>query len=226
MSIVDSGGNGMMKREHFDIYGARERARQAMRERMQAPRHGMVERERIIVRAAAPERTRFAFFGEDIVALRGLQLENALNRLHHVNQSEIAMAKMAETKATNPQVLNYAHRVRNEHQLLDLKTRALAARRGITLANYQPATYEKALARRLNQIKRGPMFEAAFLRVMNRGNDQMVEELTMVRDDLPDSSAARPLYDQALPIVTAHRDAVPSVQDRIRARLEEGDIGE
>ncbi|MGZ3669808.1 MAG: DUF4142 domain-containing protein [Bdellovibrionota bacterium] len=216
MSTSDSGGNGMAKLEHFDAYTPE------YAHKMHHARNWENE-DRVVYHSAAPSEHYFAVYGEDIPALRGLQLETALNRLHHINRSEIALAKMAETQGKSEDFLNLAHEIRADHELLERKVLAVAQRRNITLESFQLATYEKAVRDRLAKLK-GMEFETAFLRVNERGHEEAARSLRMVRNDLTDTEV-RGLINESIPRMMAHMSLSNDV-NRARARAEEGDLGE
>ena len=220
MSTVDTGGNGMARRDRFDIYGNGDEREY----RTTTRRHSQVKREwrgEDTAYVAPVNEHYYAVYGEDIPALRGLQLETALNRLHHINREDIELAKMAETRGKSPEFLNLAHEIRADHELMEKKVVALAKRRGITLKAYQLATYEKAVRDRLNKLN-GSEFETSFLRVNEQNSFEGARSLRLVRNDINDTEV-RGLINESLPRMTAHR-MLPS--DKARARAEEGDLGE
>jgi predicted outer membrane protein len=223
MSTVDTGGNGMARRDRFDIYG---KGNGEEIEFKSMPRHTHHAKrdwkgEDTTTFAAPVTEHYYAVYGEDIPALRGLQLETAINRLHHINREEIELSKMAETRGKSPEFLNLAHQIRADHELLEKKVNALAKRRGLRLESYQLATYEKAVRDRLNKLK-GTEFETSFLRVNEQNQVESSRSLRLVRNDLTDTEV-RGLINETLPRMTAER-ILPS--DKARARAEEGDLGE
>jgi predicted outer membrane protein len=236
MSTEDSGGNAMAKRDHFDTFSGESASGNMNDTNMRRSRHAEAQRDwsnresndedRVVYHSASapPSDEHFANYGEDLPALRGIQLEMALNRLHHINQKEIEMAKLAETKAKSANVLNLAHRIRADHEALEAKVKAIADKRNISLKSYQPATYEVALRDRLESLPEGREFETAFLRVNERGHDEAARDLRMVRNNLRDSEV-RDLINQALPQMAAHTH-LPNQSPKARASSEGGDLGE
>ena len=222
MSTVDTSGNGMAKREHFDIY-SKDSAFHPSRHARGEMRHDWTDEDRLVYRAASPNEHYFAFYGEDLPALRGLQLETALNRLHHINRKEVEMAKMAETRGKSADFLNLAHEIRADHEMLEKKVVALARRRSIPLEGFQLATFEKAVRSRLGKLS-GSDFETAFLRVNERGHSEAARSLRMVRNDLTDTEV-RGLINESLPRMAAHM-SMPSGTNKSRASFEGGDFGE
>jgi predicted outer membrane protein len=209
LSTSDSGGNGMAHRSRFDIYSNEDESYVPL-----ARHHAHA--------ASAPLMEHYyAVYGEDIPALRGLQLETAMNRLHHINREEIDMAKMAETRGKSAEFLNLAHVIRADHEALEKKVTTLAWRRSISLESFQLATYEKTVRDRLNKLS-GTEFETAFLRVNEQTGEEADRSLRLVRNELTDTEV-RGLINESLPRMAAHR-ILPS--DKARARAEEGDLGE
>lgn len=214
MSTTDTGGNGMVHRDHFDIYNFDDGS-----ERHHAHAKNVWKGEETTYAPATANY--YAVYGEDIPALRGLQLETALNRLHHINREEVEMAKMAETRGKSVEFLDFAHQIRADHEALEKKVVALAKSRGISLKSFELATYEKAVRDRLNKLN-GTEFETAFLRVNEQSQEESVRSLRLVRNELTDTEA-RGLINETIPRMTANR-MLPS--DKARARAEEGDLGE
>ena len=193
--------------------------------------------DRTVYRSAAPERademegghaamaasrhSHFTAYGDDISALKGLQLELALNHLHHLNQNQISLAKMAESRATTPAVLNLAHQIRADHEKMETKVEELAERRDVRLEGFQLSTYEQVVKNRLESLD-GEEFETAFLRVIDRSHDMHAADLEMIRDDVADQELAA-IVDEALPSMHAHQTGT---NIKARASTEEGDIGE
>lgn len=201
---------------------------EAMRkERMRQSRAEWRE-DRTVYRSGAPENAsasshrydQFAY-GDDIAALDGLQLELALNQMHHMNQSEIGLAKMAESKAKTPSVLNFAHQLRAEHELMEKKVQALADARDVKLERYELNTFEKVVKNRLNRLS-GQDFETAFLRVTDRNHDMAAADLRLMRNDISDERVSM-LIDESLPVIEAHK---ASGHYNGRAMMDEGDLGE
>jgi predicted outer membrane protein len=219
MSTTDTGGNGMARRNRFDIYNNSDEVEYRPTHLRHAKREWRGED--TTTYAAPVTEHYYAIYGEDIPALRGLQLETAMNRLHHINREEIEMSKMAETRGKTPAFLNLAHQIRSDHELLEKKVTALAKRRGIRLESYQLATYEKAVRDRLNRLK-GTEFETAYLRVNEQNHEEASRSLRLVRNDLTDTEL-RGLINESLPRMSAER-MLPS--NKARARAEEGDLGE
>ncbi len=176
-----------------------------------------------VFRSAAPESESvdFVYYGED-PALRGLQLAVALNRLHHFNRMEIELAKQAESRAKSPKVLNLAHQMRADHELMEKKVLALAKRRDIHLDGFQLATYERTVKNRMGKLN-SPEFETAFLRVIERTHDETANELLLVRNGLNDTEVLA-LINEELPLMAAHM-SLPEQVDKRRAGFEEENLG-
>lgn len=163
----------------------------------------------------------FTMYGDDLAALKGIQLDLALNHLHHLNQSQIGLAKMAESKAKTPSVLNLAHQIRADHERMEAKVEDLAAKRDVKLESFQLATYELVVKDRLESLA-APEFETAFLRVIDRNHDMAASDLRMIRDDVADEEVVT-LVEEELPAIHAHKAAS---QIKARASTDEGDFGE
>ncbi len=160
-------------------------------------------------------------YGDDLGALKGMQLSLALNQLHHMNQSQIGLAKMAESKAKSESVLNLAHQIRADYEKMEKKVEEIANARNIDLESFQLNTYEKVVRSRLNKLKAAE-FETAFLRVIDRNHDMAMADLRLMRDGVTDTRVIS-LIDEATPIMSAHKE---SNVLKGRASMDEGDLGE
>ena len=225
----DGAGNDILDREHFDIYSGESSGPPKRHAHAEESREDWVSDE-MASRSAAPRaaarygrgETIFAFYG-DIPTLKGLQLEVSLNRLHHIHQKEIDLAGLAATRAKSAEVLELARRIKADHEALDARVKALAVRRGCKLERFQLATYEKTVRTRLAKLK-GEEFEAAFLRVNDRGAEESASVMRMVRSDVGDPEA-RDLISEAIPKIMALR-AVSKEKSRAKARAEDGQLGQ
>lgn len=207
--------------------GFLQRERDLDRSRMRQSRAEWRE-DRTVYRSGAPsyssassEHSHFTMYGDDLSSLRGLELEMALNHLHHMNQRQIEMAKMAETKAKTPSVLNLAHQIRADHERLDTRVNQIADDRSVDLESFELNTYEKVLRNRLRDLS-APEFETAFLRVIDRGHEVAAADLRMIRDEVNDEQLNLLIRD-AIPAMQAHKQGSSF---RGRAGLEDGDLGE
>jgi len=160
-------------------------------------------------------------YGDDLDSLKGLQLELALNKMHHMNQAEIALAKMAENKAKTASVLNLAHQIRADHEKMERKVVTIADDRNVDLERFRLSTHEEVVNKRLKSLN-APEFETAFLRVIERNHDMTAADLRLIRDDLNDRQITQ-LIDESLPMMNSHKEG--SLQNG-RAMLEDGELGE
>lgn len=200
------------------------------KERIEARARAGWEEEETVFRSSAPggydsfagsRDNRFINYGDDIAALSGIQLSLALNHLHHLNQSQIQLAKMAETKAHTPAVLTLAHQIRADHEKMEKKVSELADKRDVDLESFQLSTYEKVVRNRLRTLS-GSEFERAFLKVVEKENELSTAEVEHLRFEVMDSEVDA-LAAELLPAIYAHQEG--SVFQG-KAAAEESGIGE
>lgn len=98
------------------------------------------------------------------------KLRMILRELHAVNQREIDAAKLAEARASSPQVKGFASEMLRDHQAADEKLQDLARKRHLNLAEATPndpihAAADAALDARVAMLKdeQGAAFDAAYL---------------------------------------------------------------
>lgn len=127
----------------------------------------------------------------------GITETEALNRLHHVNQTEIALAKLAESKAQSDLILNAAHDRRAKFEQREAKLEALARDRNIRLEAFSPATYEVAVNREL-EAKSGQDFEKAYKVALSRYQYEAAAHMRVARQSTKDSKVIALLHEEPL----------------------------
>jgi predicted outer membrane protein len=212
---TDTGGNGMAQRSRFDIY-SRENSASPNTTTTREYRRAETEE------AYAKREQDYLDLGNDIRGLRGIQSATTLNELQHLNKKQIDLAKLAESTAKSEAVLNMAHRIRADHEMLQKKVEAVAKKLKITLEPYRLAEPEQVIMDRLKSLQ-GRQFELAYMRVVDRGHRDVERTLSLVRADLVDPQVRGLMY-ETLPTLTAHTNMYH--ENRARARVEEEEIGE
>lgn len=150
-----------------------------------------------------------------------LEQELALNQLHHLNRVQIGLAKIAESRAKSPRVLNLAHQIRADHEKMEKHVEQIADKHNIDLEGFQLSTYEQYVNDHLEDLE-GSEFETTFLGVIGRSHDLNVASLRMIREDSGDPEIVA-LVEESLPTMHGHK---MGSQFKGRAGLEEGDLGE
>lgn len=138
--------------------------------------------------------------------------QDLANRLHHVNQTEIQLAQLAEQKATSNDVKEYAKTMIKDHQAADQKLTDWAKKKNLTLAEVQPANdvAQKKMAaeqanRDLLQSLEGKPFDTMYLANQVAGHDLVLGLLTSAEPQFAKADIV-PLLKNLEPVVREHRN--------------------
>jgi putative membrane protein len=136
-----------------------------------------------------------------------------LSNMHHVNQMEISLGRMAVKRGDSQQVKNFGRQLQSDHKFNDKQVTDLAKRDGIHLASIKSSAKEDAMQRELKSA-RGPDFDRMFLRDMSRGHSDAVMMLTHARGRIHDPEVRR-LVNHTIPAVQHHRHMARSIGNRM-----------
>lgn len=193
------------------------RSRKAMRKAAATPYHEWLADDELTVEQSAPVTA-----GNP--ALKRLYLEKLVNKLHHMHQMDIALAKMGESKAKSTEVLNLSHQIRADHERFDKELMKMANRRDINVESFQLATHEKAVSDHLKGIKNAGQFEMAYLDVLKRGHWEAKLDFEDARDETSDTEIAE-MIDRSLPAIAQHQPS-NTLMNRSRAGTVEEGLGD
>lgn len=130
------------------------------------------------------------------------QKTQVLNRLHHINEKEIAVSKLAKKKSSSDEVKGFADHMIQDHQAVDRKLQDLAKSEKIKLQRFQPAEYEKATMEELNKLK-GSQFDQAFVDMMKSGHEEALNVLEMYSRNVKDPQIQK-LLQEVIPSIKKH----------------------
>ena len=136
----------------------------------------------------------------------------ALSQIHQANLMEIALAKMAEEKASRREVRAYADQLIQDHANVDQMVIAMAQKSGAHLKNGTAAhregrheiAQEKQLERKLKSAS-GPDFDRLFLQQTSSDHETLIRKLQQDREDASDDELEA-LIDKMIPIFEQHRE--------------------
>lgn len=148
------------------------------------------------MRSAAPARM-IAPAPESVLIMKR---EVVLNQLHHVNQKEIAMARLVKTRASDQGLKTAANRIVADHERLENRVKEVARRRNVTLAKFQPNTYEGVTLEKMEDLT-GRNFDYAFDQEIRDGHRFTAAELRVLRNRVGDPEITA-LIDETLPVLT------------------------
>jgi len=133
-----------------------------------------------------------------------------LSLLHQVNQDEIRLGQLAQSKATSSKVKDYAKDMVKDHGDLDKQVNDLASRNGLTLGPSSiPAEKRTQLVNMTQSTDRqlatatGGQFDREYMRAMSEGHGTVLADL-----------------DGALPSLKARDDRVYDLVKSARDKLE------
>lgn len=142
-----------------------------------------------------------------------------ISHVHHVNQMEISLAKIAQ-KNGSAQVKNYASTLESDHQNLSKEVTAFAKDHKIsTIPTEKPATEadrqddkdRNAAISRLKTLK-GPDFDKEYLNMMVSEHDKAVAWIDSSLGSIESSDLKTMLQDKVKPVLQRHADQARDLQ--------------
>ena len=94
-----------------------------------------------------------------------------------VHTSEVAMGEMAQQKATNPQVRQFAQRIVQEHQAFVQRGRNLSMQADTAQADRQLVQMADSTMQRLRAMQRGAAFDTAFVNAQVAAHEAALQRL-------------------------------------------------
>jgi putative membrane protein len=128
---------------------------------------------------------------------------DVLNKLHHSNQKEIEMGKVAEDKGQSKEVKKFGKTLVKDHTDADKKVTKLAKDEKIDLAD-MPAMKDEMPA--------GAGFDAAFSKSMLEDHKKDVAAATDARDNTTDDKLKK-LLTTIVPVLQKHLDTAQKLVD-------------
>lgn len=125
------------------------------------------------------------------------------------SNSEIAAAKMALQKSSNPQVQDFAHKMIDDHTKLLDDMKAVAAQENIQYKD-EPSPEGKKMAKKLDVLS-GPEFNKAYVNGMVKDHKEDVKDFTAEANsgkDQPTKDAAQ----KGLPVIQEHLQMIEGIQ--------------
>ena len=129
-----------------------------------------------------------------------------LNNIHHVNQKEIKVAKLALSKTKSPQVKDVAKMLQADHTKNDQELQALAKSERVKLKDFTPTAEDKAHTEKLKSMS-GAQFDKAYLAAMKKGHEKALNMLESSRAETSDPQVSA-FIDRTIPTVQHHEKTV------------------
>ena len=135
-----------------------------------------------------------------------------LAQMHQANLKEIAIAKLAEGKASTSEVRAYADQLVQDHTNADQMVVAMAQKTGGHLRDSaagpregrHESTHGKAAEQKLSSAS-GAEFDRLFLKQTSDDHERLIRELQQEREDASDDDIEA-LIDKIMPILEQHHD--------------------
>jgi putative membrane protein len=129
-----------------------------------------------------------------------------LGKLHHANQMEIEMGKLAQKNGSSKQVKDFGKTLVQDHTAADKKVTALAKEEKIDVAAAAPPMKpdDKEKEEKL-KAQKGAEFDKGFAAAMLEGHEKVIAEATSARDATSDPKL-KALLGETLPVLEKHRD--------------------
>ncbi len=131
-----------------------------------------------------------------------------LERIHLANLKEIEAGKIAEAKASSPEVREYADQLIKDHTSADQMVTGTAQKMGAHLSGTATNRSKSGNGKREEQklsAANGAQFDRLFLEQTSDDHKKLITELKQARDDASDDDIEA-LIDKIMPILQQHQD--------------------
>jgi putative membrane protein len=135
-----------------------------------------------------------------------------LSEIHQANLTEIALGKLAQNKASAPEVRGYADLLVQDHTSVDETVTAMAQKKGTQLHDQAASSRQgRKGARSIAQFEQkltsasGSTFDHLFLEQAGNDHQRMIQKLQQDREDANDDDIEA-LIDKIVPILEQHRE--------------------
>ena len=122
--------------------------------------------------------------------------------------AEVALSKIAEEKATDPKVKEFAKQMIKDHSKANDELKTLASSKNITLPSAPNEEKQKA-ASDLGGMS-GSDFDKAYISQMKKDHDQTVKLFEDAQKDVKDADL-KAFIEKTLPVIKAHAEHVKSL---------------
>jgi putative membrane protein len=146
-----------------------------------------------------------------------------LRQIHRTNLTEIALAKLAQEKASTDEVRAYADQLVQDHKNVDQTVVAMAQKNGAHLKSgaeeqrdvRSKTGREKQLERKL-KAARGHDFDRLFLQETSSDHERLIRQLQQEREDGSDDELET-LIDKTIPILEQQRELAQILMKKEKA---------
>lgn len=137
-----------------------------------------------------------------------------LGKLHHANQMEIQMGKMAQEKGQAKEVKAFGKTLVTDHTAMDKKVMSLAKQQKIDLPASMPPMNDPNMTKLQNAT--GAEFDRAFAQQMVQEHQRDVDEAKAAQARTTDPKL-KTLLGSAIPVLEKHRDTAQKLVGTVGA---------
>ena len=147
-----------------------------------------------------------------------LTTDELLSRIHHTNQMEIEVGKLAESQGQSAKVKSYGAKLLKDHSASDKEILKLAQSEKITL--HEPVALndeekakmekQKATGEKIKELK-GAEFDKEFLSAMEDGHDDAIQMLEGAKITVTDAKVHH-MVEKLIPILKHHHDMASEIE--------------
>jgi putative membrane protein len=127
--------------------------------------------------------------------------------------AEVALGKLAEQKATNAQVKNFAEMMVKDHSKANDELMAIAKAKNITLPAAPDAEHQKKMEE-LSKLA-GKDFDKSYVEAMVDGHKKTLDLMKMGEKDCKDAEL-KAFATKTAPVVQMHLDAINKIQSSMK----------
>lgn len=135
---------------------------------------------------------------------------DVLAKLHHSNQQEVELGRLAERSAASKPVKSFGERLVKDHQSADQQLLSLAKKHGVEIGKPQPKDQAEReemqkQAKTVKDLKtlKGSAFDGAFTANMIEEHQKDIQAVESARDQV-ESQDVKDLLDKVLPVLKEH----------------------
>jgi putative membrane protein len=146
-----------------------------------------------------------------------------LSQIHQADLTEIALGKLAEDKASAPEVRAYADQLVHDHTSIDRTVMAMAQKKGAQLRDQAASSRQLPnRAQTAGQFDKklrsagGSQFDHLFLQQAGSDHQRLIQKLQQDREDANDDEIET-LIDKIAPILEQHRELTQILMKKERA---------
>jgi len=129
------------------------------------------------------------------------------------DMNEIKLSELAETKASNPQVKAFAHKMVADHKMLEAKMKPFATAWGLTAPSGPDAAHQSEWDK-LNGLS-GADFDAEYINVMDQDHHQALDAFTTEAQTTTDAKFKAAVM-QGKSVVAAHTNMADDLKGKMK----------